>query len=47
LLGWRLQQCSCSVGVTDGGLLVQAEHGGEVERIWPEGGCLVELSVDA
>ena len=38
---------SCGVAVSDGGGLVEAEHGGEVERVGAVGEGLVELPVDA
>ena len=47
MFGGGGEQSSCGAGVSDGGGVVDAEHGGEVQRVRSAGECLVELSVDA
>jgi hypothetical protein len=37
LLGWRLKELAGGLGIADGGLGVEAEHGGQVQRIWALG----------
>ena len=43
----RFEDLACGVGVADRGLLVEAEHGGEVKRIGAVGEGFLELPVDA
>src|SRR5437016_3528802 len=47
VLGGAGEEVACGGRVPDGGFVADAEHGGEVERVWAGGECLVELAVDA
>ncbi len=44
VLGGGLEELASRGGVTDGGLLVEPEHGGEVKRVGPVGESLLELA---
>jgi len=44
--GGGFEELAGRVGVTDGGFLVEAEHGCEVEGVGPVGEGLFELAVD-
>jgi hypothetical protein len=41
-----LQELACCGGVADGGFFVDAEDGGQVQRVGAVGECLFELAVD-
>jgi len=47
VLGGGVRELAGGGGVSDGGGVVEAEHGGEVERVGAAGEGLVELPVDA
>jgi hypothetical protein len=46
-LGCCLEELPGGLGVADGGLGVEAEHGGQVQRVWSPGESLLELAIDA
>ena len=47
ILGRTVKELAGGGGIANGGLLVDAEHSGEVQGIGPVGECFVELAVDA
>ena len=47
LLGGGLQELACDGRVADGGGVIDAEHGGEVQGVGAAGEGFLELPVDA